>query len=122
YAKSFWAKTTIPGSFAPSATFVVENPESYRKSVTVTDHYEHIDGVTGTLTMQEIYGGTFPYYVCKFDDRQAELQSGENFNIIRYADILLIAAEALNEVDPDDNRKYDWINRVRERARNGVES
>jgi hypothetical protein len=70
--------------------------------------------------MQQVYGGKFPYYICKFDDRKAELQSGENFNIIRYADILLIAAEASNEVDPANIEKYTWINKVRQRARKGV--
>src|SRR5690606_31803153 len=63
---------------------------------------------------------SFPYYISKFDDREAESQSGLNFTIIRYADILLIAAEALNEVDPSDNEKYGWINQIRERARNGI--
>jgi hypothetical protein len=73
--------------------------------------------------MEEAYGpGVYPFYVSKFDDRAKELQSGVNFNVIRYADVLLIAAEALNEVDPADNLKYVWINKVRERARNGVES
>jgi len=50
------------------------------------------------------------------------MQSGENAIIIRYADILLIAAEAINETSPSDNLKYTWINKVRERARNGVET
>ncbi|MBD3631126.1 RagB/SusD family nutrient uptake outer membrane protein [Cyclobacterium sp.] len=122
YGNSFWAGTTIPGSYAPSAEFVSQNPESYRRSVTIADQYEHIDGVSGTITMQEVYGGSFPYYISKFDDREGELQSGVNYTIIRYADILLIAAEALNEIDPDNPKKYEWINRVRERARNGVES
>ena len=88
--------------------------------MTLADQYEHIDGVTGTITMDEVYGGVFPFYISKFDDREAELQSGLNFTVIRYADILLIAAEALNEVDPGNNEKYTWVNRVRERARNGV--
>ena len=122
YGKSFWAGTTIPGSYAPSAEFVAENPESYRRSVTIADHYDHIDGVSGVITMLEVYGGGFPYYISKFNDREGELQSGVNYTVMRYADILLIAAEALNETDPTDPKKYEWINRVRERARNGVES
>lgn len=122
YRWSFWANTVVSGGVAPSQNFIENNPESYRKAVTVSDHYEHIDGVSGIITMQEIYEGIFPFYISKFDDRESELQSGVNFTIIRYADILLIAAEALNEVDPGDNRKYTWINRVRERARNGVET
>ncbi|SMG39247.1 RagB/SusD family nutrient uptake outer membrane protein [Arenibacter troitsensis] len=123
YGNSFWANTVVGGSIAPSAEFNANNPISYRRSVTIADSYEHIDGVSGTITMEEAYGpGVFPYYVSKFDDRANELQSGVNFNVIRYADILLIAAEALNEVDPGDNQKYIWINKVRERARNGVVS
>lgn len=122
YGKSFWAGTTVPGSYAPSAEFIAQNPESYRRSVTITDHYEHIDGVSGTITMQTVYGGIFPYYINKFDDREGELQSGVNYTVIRYADILLIAAEALNEIEPSNSKKYEWVNRVRERARNGVES
>jgi hypothetical protein len=120
YGKSFWAGTTIPGSYAPSAEFIAQNPESYRRSVTIADHYEHIDGVSGTITMQEVYGGKFPYYISKFDDREGELQSGVNYTVIRYADVLLIAAEALNETDPSNSKKYTWVNRVRERARKGV--
>ncbi|MEQ6120365.1 RagB/SusD family nutrient uptake outer membrane protein [Reichenbachiella sp. MALMAid0571] len=122
YAKSFWAGTVVGGSYAPSPEFVAENPTSYRRSVTLADSYEHIDGVTGTITMEEVYGGTFPYYISKFDDREAEFLSGLNFTVIRYADILLIAAEALNEESPADDDKYTWINLVRERARNGVET
>lgn len=122
YLKSFWANTIVGGSFAPSAEFVAENPESYRRSATIADRYEHIDGSSGTITMEEVYGGNFPYYINKFDDRDAEFQSGLNFTLIRYADILLIAAEALNEVEPENNEKYIWINKVRERARNGVET
>lgn len=120
YIKSFWALTTIPGNVAPSAEFVAVNPTSYRKSVTVADRYAHIDGVSGPITMQQLYGGKFPYYINKFDDRKAELQSGENFTIIRYADVLLIAAEANNEVESSNNDKYTWINLIRERARKGV--
>jgi hypothetical protein len=120
FPNSFWAGTTVPGSAAPSTEFVAENPESYRRSVTISDSYEHIDGVTGTITMEEVYGGEFPYYISKFDDRAGELQSGVNLTLFRYADILLIAAEAMNEVEPGNNQKYEWINQVRERARNGV--
>ncbi len=122
YKNSFWANTIVGGGVAPTSEFVADNPPSYRRSATIADRYEHIDGVSGTITMEQVYGGIFPYYICKFDDRKAELQSGENFNIIRYADILLIAAEAMNEVDPSNNEKYTWINRIRQRARNGVDS
>ncbi len=122
YGNSFWAGTIVGGSYAPSTEFIADNPVSYRRSATIADSYEHIDGVSGTITMDEVYGGAFPYYINKFDDRTAEFQSGVNFTVIRYADILLIAAESLNETDPANDDKYIWINKVRERARNGVEA
>ncbi|MDF1572873.1 MAG: RagB/SusD family nutrient uptake outer membrane protein [Bacteroidales bacterium] len=47
-----------------------------------------------------------------------DTQFGHNRRIIRYADVLLMAAEALNENDkPGPARQY--LNRVRERAREG---
>ena len=122
YSASFWARTIVPGNYEPEPTFVAENPNSYRKKVTVSNSYLHINGSGKVVTMQEVYKGSFPYYVSKFDDRPAELQSGQNFNVIRYADILLIAAEAANEVEPENPSKYLWINLVRQRARNGVET
>jgi hypothetical protein len=120
FGKSFWAGTVVYGDYAPSAEFIADNPISYRRSATIADQYEHIDGVTGTITMDEVYGGSFPYYVNKFDDRANESESEVNYTVIRYADILLIAAEALNETDESNNDKYTWVNKVRERARNGV--
>ena len=37
---------------------------------------------------------------------------------MRYAEVLLIAAEALNEIQPGSADKYTYVNRVRARARN----
>lgn len=122
FSTSFWAQTIVPGNYEPESSFIAENPDSYRKRVTVSNSYQHINGSGKLITMQEVYKGSFPYYVSKFDDRKAELQSGQNFNVIRYADILLIAAEAANEVEPNNNTKYLWINLVRKRARNGIEA
>lgn len=39
-----------------------------------------------------------------------------NFILMRYADVLLMKAEALNEVGDSSNEKYDCINEVRARA------
>jgi len=46
-------------------------------------------------------------------------QSGANFQVMRYAEVLLIFAEAENELDGPTTAAYDAINMVRERARNG---
>jgi hypothetical protein len=46
------------------------------------------------------------------------LQFGHNRRILRYADVLLVAAEALNENNKPDQALID-LNKVRERAREG---
>ena len=45
--------------------------------------------------------------------------SQHNYSMIRYAEVLLIAAEALNEVQAGSAEALSYINRVRERARSG---
>jgi len=49
--------------------------------------------------------------------------SGANFPVMRYAEILLIYAEALNEANQGPTQEaYEAVNRVRQRARNGDDS
>jgi hypothetical protein len=45
--------------------------------------------------------------------------SEHNHMMMRYAEVLLIAAEALNEVSPMSGEAEGYVNRVRARARNG---
>ncbi|TMM55776.1 RagB/SusD family nutrient uptake outer membrane protein [Maribacter algarum] len=45
--------------------------------------------------------------------------SSLDYNLMRYAEVLLIAAEALNEINPGTIEAEGYVNRVRERARNG---
>lgn len=45
--------------------------------------------------------------------------SQHNYSMIRYAEVLLIAAEALNEISPNSTEAEGYVNRVRDRARNG---
>ncbi|MFB0497447.1 hypothetical protein ABID99_003684 [Mucilaginibacter sp. OAE612] len=52
----------------------------------------------------------------------AEFDARNNFMIIRYADVLLMYAEAINEVNGPTPDAYDAINQVRTRARNGNSS
>jgi len=44
--------------------------------------------------------------------------SEQNYSMLRYAEVLLIAAEALNEVSPGTTEADNYVNRVRTRARN----
>ena len=46
--------------------------------------------------------------------------SGTNFIIIRYADVLLMYAEALNEIEGPTSSVYNAINQVRQRAHQPV--
>ncbi|SOE21569.1 Starch-binding associating with outer membrane [Spirosomataceae bacterium TFI 002] len=43
-----------------------------------------------------------------------------NYIMMRYAEVLLIAAEALNEITPGSAEAAGYVNRVRARARNGA--
>lgn len=60
------------------------------------------------------------YYIYKFFDVDAHLNtaiSGMNYGLLRYADIMLVYAEAQNELDGAPNSlAYDCINQIRERA------
>ena len=63
------------------------------------------------------------YYNRKYIPRKGDLNTGDanltnpnNYRAIRYADVLLLAAEALNRGGIDDNRARLYLNRVRVRA------
>ena len=59
---------------------------------------------------------SFPHKY-EFDPNSAGFRSGNDFPIIRYADILLSRAEALNETSGPSNEAIDLINMVRVRAK-----
>ncbi|WP_420601578.1 RagB/SusD family nutrient uptake outer membrane protein [Flagellimonas sp.] len=63
------------------------------------------------------------YYNRKYISRQGDLNTGDanltnpnNYRAIRYADVLLMAAEALNRGSIDDTRALLYLNQVRNRA------
>ncbi len=63
----------------------------------------------------------FPPHIWKYFDQEAYAdlnipRAGNNFPIIRYAEVLLIYAEASNEVSGPNQDAYDAINEVRDRA------
>lgn len=60
----------------------------------------------------------FPYYVAKYKDPTAlnVNSAGNNYYIARYADILLMYAEALHQVSPGNTAAYEAFNQVRRRA------
>lgn len=87
-----------------------------RRDATIMKDYTYSDG--STLVFAE--RAKYPYYYCKYWDRAAEpngQNSDQNYPYMRYAELLLIYAEALNELhDGPTAEAYEAINRVRDRA------
>jgi hypothetical protein len=61
---------------------------------------------------------TFPGYVHKYLDPAATAngEGSNNYPILRYADVLLMYAEALNEQAAGNTEAYSAVNRIRKRA------
>jgi hypothetical protein len=73
---------------------------------------------TGATTTA-VYGVGRPVYTLKYVDRQhltADQAAANNFIVLRLADVLLVLAEAENELDGPTPAAYDALNRVRARA------
>ena len=59
------------------------------------------------------------HHIFKFFDEDAHLntaQSSLNYSLLRYTDIVLLYAEALNESEGPNSDSYYWVNKIRERA------
>lgn len=104
----------------------VEAGDIVRRKGTVINEQELIDEFGGSFRNTE---GNLPYgsYGCVrikhgtfIDETEGEEYhtiSGMNYRIMRYADVLLMAAEAYNrKQNPDDVKALEYINKVRRRA------
>lgn len=98
----------------------------YRKAVSL-DTIGTFDGVVQPFTVFKESGagrGVNRPHIAKYTRSIGETATGNgrgsnaNYMMIRYAEVLLIAAEALNEVSPGSAEAMGYVNRVRERARN----
>ncbi|EPR69542.1 putative nutrient binding outer membrane protein [Cyclobacterium qasimii M12-11B] len=59
------------------------------------------------------------YYIWKHFDEEAQLNStssGLNWPVFRYAEVLLIYAEAMNEANGPTDAAFEAVNKIRERA------
>jgi hypothetical protein len=92
------------------------SPGDYRKTVTVIEEKTIANGTV-------VKSRTGPH-VDKYWDAQAcgASRARNNFIVMRYADVLLMYAEALNEGNGPTTESYAAINQVRARARNGAQS
>lgn len=109
---------SLPGVFSAGVEIMLPTEDllnsfeegDYRKQATFFDNY---------------WGFTFVPHIWKYWDQvaykpQNTSQSGADFMVIRYSEILLIYAEALNEATGGPTTEaYEAINAVRARARNG---
>lgn len=85
-----------------------------RGPVTVFNEFnEEVDGVQYDVNFDRYYFRK--YWDVTVPGEFSTMQSSQDFRVIRYADVLLMYAEALNELDqPDDAHTY--LNIVRNRA------
>ncbi|NVO20965.1 MAG: RagB/SusD family nutrient uptake outer membrane protein, partial [Bacteroidetes bacterium] len=109
---------SLPGVFSAGVELMLPTDDlynsfeegDYRKQATFFDNY---------------WSYTFAPHIWKYWDQvaykpQNTSQSGADFVVMRYAEVLLIYAEALNEANGGPTQEaYNAINKVRARARNG---
>lgn len=87
-----------------------------RRDVSMMSEFTYSNGTTYTFAGNSKY----PYYYNKYWDRVEEPEgknSGQNYPYMRYSDVLLMSAEAQNEVNGGPTADaYKYINKVRDRA------
>ncbi|MEQ8684489.1 MAG: RagB/SusD family nutrient uptake outer membrane protein [Imperialibacter sp.] len=83
-----------------------------RSSLIIT---EYVSTASGATVPGLGVNRSFPYKY-EFDPNAVGSQAGNDFPIVRYADILLSRAEALNELSGPSQDAIDLINEVRVRA------
>ncbi|GAA4452550.1 RagB/SusD family nutrient uptake outer membrane protein [Nibrella saemangeumensis] len=86
-------------------------PEDKRRDVTIKMY-------SATTTPAAPASVVYPAYVYKYLDPSATAngEGSNNYPIIRYADVLLMYAEALNELNGPTPEAYAAVNRLRRRA------
>ena len=94
----------------------------YRRSVSFIDS-GLVDGVwSGYEKFAPNHGSPRPhqakYFFACGDHRGDCGRSDNNYSAFRYAEVLLIAAEALNETNGSESEILSYINEIRARARN----
>ena len=100
------------------------NPSDLRRDASILD-IEAFKNANPSVKYAEGGGGHTGYYNNKYIKKKAEiglpdndLTSPVNYHVIRYADVLLMAAEAHNRAtSPDDAKATNYLNQVRKRAK-----
>ncbi|MDB5246606.1 MAG: hypothetical protein JWQ40_1000 [Segetibacter sp.] len=107
--------------FQARKEFFNSTPNTYRKWWTMRDRmpYYYKGGVSAANLVMDTVKMYAPF-VTKFHRinlSTGALREGVNFPLIRYSDVLLAYAEALNEANGPSQAAYNAINTVRRRAR-----
>ncbi len=119
--------SSYAGFFKPSALVMPVPPGGfggYGDNPVTRSHYEAYSPGDQRRDVNVLYVPTAPasirdpFYVNKYQDPDAfdVNDGGNNYFIARYADILLMYAEALHEMSPGNAAAYDAFNQVRRRA------
>ncbi len=93
-------------------------PDTYRKEISMMTAFVNDNGDT-----VQVYERPFvkKYIAWSQLDRGGCFSGENNFPILRYADVLLMYAEAENEISGPSQQAYDAINAVRKRARTSAD-
>ena len=98
------------------AVYSTWDAKDYRRKVALADS-AHFKGVLKPYTTFSIPRPHIAKYF-RYRGKGTETDSDNNYAIYRYAEVLLTAAEALNEINGPTTEVLGYVNKVRERARN----
>ncbi|MBI6117602.1 RagB/SusD family nutrient uptake outer membrane protein [Salegentibacter maritimus] len=119
--------SSFQGFFKPSAQVMPPGPgefAGYGDNPVTENHFQIYNEGDERRDVNVLYVPSapssiqFPYYVNKYQDPEAVSvqDGGNNYYILRYADILLMYAEAINAEEGPTVEAYSAFNKVRRRA------
>lgn len=117
-----WCDSTNPSFGAEWPFFFSYYPTDERKAATWLLSYTKKTGETVTWDSTHVNATLYGHFAPvpqKYIDKAPGSQNGAedpNFILVRYADILLSLAEAINETSGPTGEAYDLVNQVRRRA------
>lgn len=101
-----------------SGSFVA-NPYVFNTLYTAEDHIRKSWNVANKVTDPKGVVSTVAPWISKYRDPQWVLGSNNsrmNWIVLRFADVLLMQSEAMNNINPADPNKFNGLNAVRDRA------
>jgi len=103
------------GTVGPTPIMLYEyEKEDVRRDVTVVP-YEWTNGMQVPSGLNKLYFGKYRYEWLKRDPISTSADDGLNWMYMRYADVILMAAEAINEID-GPNAAAPYLKMIRDRA------